>query len=183
LYNIKKQKLEDLGIKIHWTGYNDIIGKIKETKRRARWLYNPFLEVLKKSLGWRGVEFIIKGRPKSIYLIGENVRSKKRSRKSNDKFVYELSIRPINTMKILSAWKICSIVTDHYRPSPSRLRDRFRPPKSTGYEAPNTVMGPKGRWAEVQVRSERMMKCWKGYMHKYKNGGNWKVVLRLGLIY
>jgi GTP pyrophosphokinase len=55
------------------------------------------------------------------------------------------------------AWKIYSIVTDHYRPSPSRLRDWISSPKSTGYEALHiTVMGPKGRWVEVQVRSERM---------------------------
>ncbi len=72
------------------------------------------------------------------------------------------------------AWKIYSIVTDHYRPSPSRLRDWISSPKSTGYEALHiTVMGPKGRWVEIQVRSERMDEiAEKGYAahYKYKNG-------------
>jgi len=72
------------------------------------------------------------------------------------------------------AWKIYSIVTDHYRPSPSRLRDWISSPKSTGYEALHiTVMGPKGRWVEIQVRSERMDEiAEKGYAahYKYKQG-------------
>src|SRR5690625_7796323 len=55
------------------------------------------------------------------------------------------------------AWKIYSIVTDHFRPNPTRLRDWISAPKSTGYEALHiTVMGPQGRWIEVQIRSERM---------------------------
>uniref|UniRef100_UPI0030CA3231 RelA/SpoT family protein n=1 Tax=uncultured Flavobacterium sp. TaxID=165435 RepID=UPI0030CA3231 len=72
------------------------------------------------------------------------------------------------------AWKIYSIVTDHYRPSPSRLRDWISSPKTTGYEALHiTVMGPKGRWVEVQIRSERMDEiAEKGYAahYKYKQG-------------
>jgi GTP pyrophosphokinase len=72
------------------------------------------------------------------------------------------------------AWKIYSVVTDHYRPSPSRLRDWISSPKSTGYEALHiTVMGPLGRWVEIQVRSERMDEiAEKGYAahYKYKNG-------------
>jgi GTP pyrophosphokinase len=74
------------------------------------------------------------------------------------------------------AWKIYSIVTDHYRPSPSRLRDWISSPKSTGYEALHiTVMGPKGRWVEIQVRSERMDEiAEKGYAahYKYKQGAS-----------
>src|SRR5690606_40017779 len=67
-----------------------------------------------------------------------------------------------------------SIVTDHYRPSPSRLRDWISSPKSTGYEALHiTVMGPKGRWVEVQIRSERMDEiAEKGYAAHYKYKGN-----------
>ena len=74
------------------------------------------------------------------------------------------------------AWKIYSVVTDHYRPSPSRLRDWISSPKSTGYEALHiTVMGPKGRWVEIQVRSERMDEiAEKGYAahYKYKQGSS-----------
>ena len=72
------------------------------------------------------------------------------------------------------AWKIYSIITDHFQPNPLRLRDWISAPKSTGYEALHvTVMGPEGRWVEVQIRSERMHEiAEKGYAahFKYKHG-------------
>ena len=74
-----------------------------------------------------------------------------------DKFALRIIYKSSQHDEKFLAWKIYSIVTDHYRPSPSRLRDWISSPKSTGYEALHiTVMGPKGRWVEIQVRSERM---------------------------
>jgi GTP pyrophosphokinase len=91
-----------------------------------------------------------------------------------DKFALRIVYKASPQEEKFLAWKIYSIVTDHYRPSPSRLRDWISSPKSTGYEALHiTVMGPKGRWVEVQVRSERMDEiAEKGYAahYKYKNG-------------
>jgi GTP pyrophosphokinase len=92
-----------------------------------------------------------------------------------DKFALRIVYKSNPHDEKFLAWKIYSIVTDHYRPSPSRLRDWISSPKSTGYEALHiTVMGPKGRWVEVQVRSERMDEiAEKGYAahYKYKQGG------------
>jgi GTP pyrophosphokinase len=91
-----------------------------------------------------------------------------------DKFALRIVYKSNPHDEKFLAWKIYSIVTDHYRPSPSRLRDWISSPKSTGYEALHiTVMGPKGRWVEIQVRSERMDEiAEKGYAahYKYKNG-------------
>ena len=91
-----------------------------------------------------------------------------------DKFALRIVYKSEPNEEKFLAWKIYSIVTDHYRPSPSRLRDWISSPKSTGYEALHiTVMGPRGRWVEVQVRSERMDEiAEKGYAahYKYKNG-------------
>jgi GTP pyrophosphokinase len=93
-----------------------------------------------------------------------------------DKFALRIVYKCDSHDEKFIAWKIYSIVTDHYRPSPSRLRDWISSPKSTGYEALHiTVMGPKGRWVEVQVRSERMDEiAEKGYAahYKYKNGAS-----------
>jgi GTP pyrophosphokinase len=92
-----------------------------------------------------------------------------------DKFALRIIYKSNPHEEKFLAWKIYSIVTDHYRPSPSRLRDWISSPKTTGYEALHiTVMGPKGRWVEVQVRSERMDEiAEKGYAahYKYKQGG------------
>lgn len=175
LYNIKTQ-LEDLGLKYTEPAvYNDIVSKIKETKEEQDAYINDISEILKKSLDEEGIEYIIKGRPKSIYSIRRKMKAQNVSfDEVYDKFALRIVYKSNPHDEKFIAWKIYSIVTDHYRPSPSRLRDWISSPKSTGYEALHiTVMGPKGRWVEIQVRSERMDEiAEKGYAahYKYKQG-------------
>jgi GTP pyrophosphokinase len=175
LYNIKT-KLEDLGLKYTEPEvYNDIVSKIRETKEEQDAYIKDISDVLKKSLDEEGIEYMIKGRPKSIYSIRRKMRAQNVSfDEVYDKFAIRIVYKSNPHDEKFLAWKIYSIVTDHYRPSPSRLRDWISSPKSTGYEALHiTVMGPKGRWIEVQVRSERMDEiAEKGYAahYKYKNG-------------
>ena len=175
LYNIKT-KLEDLGLKYTEPAiYNDILSKIKETKEEQDAYIKDISDVLKKSLDEEGVEYAIKGRPKSIYSIRRKMKAQGVSfDEVYDKFALRIVYKSNPHDEKFLAWKIYSIVTDHYRPSPSRLRDWISSPKSTGYEALHiTVMGPKGRWVEIQVRSERMDEiAEKGYAahYKYKNG-------------
>jgi guanosine-3',5'-bis(diphosphate) 3'-pyrophosphohydrolase len=176
LYNIKT-KLEDLGLKYTEPNvYNDIVSKIKETKEEQDAYVKDISDILKKSLDEENIDYIIKGRPKSIYSIRRKMRAQNVSfDEVYDKFALRIVYKSDQHDEKFVAWKIYSIVTDHYRPSPSRLRDWISSPKSTGYEALHiTVMGPKGRWVEVQVRSERMDEiAEKGYAahYKYKNGG------------
>ncbi|MBC5864417.1 RelA/SpoT family protein [Flavobacterium turcicum] len=175
LYNIKT-KLEDLGLKYTEPAiYNEIVSKIKETKEQQDAYIADISEVLKASLDKEGVEYIIKGRPKSIYSIRRKMKAQNVTfDEVYDKFALRIVYKANPNEEKFIAWKIYSIVTDHYRPSPSRLRDWISSPKTTGYEALHiTVMGPKGRWVEVQVRSERMDEiAEKGYAahYKYKNG-------------
>ncbi|WP_035649094.1 bifunctional (p)ppGpp synthetase/guanosine-3',5'-bis(diphosphate) 3'-pyrophosphohydrolase [Flavobacterium sp. ASV13] len=175
LYNIKT-KLEDLGLKYTEPSiYNDIVSKIRETKEEQDAYIKDISDVLKKSLDVENIDYIIKGRPKSIYSIRRKMRAQNVSfDEVYDKFALRIVYKSDPHDEKFIAWKIYSIVTDHYRPSPSRLRDWISSPKSTGYEALHiTVMGPKGRWVEVQVRSERMDEiAEKGYAahYKYKNG-------------
>lgn len=175
LYNIKTQ-LEDLGLKYTEPQvYNDIVSKIKETKEEQDEYIKTISDVLKGSLDAEGIEYAIKGRPKSIYSIRRKMKAQNVSYDEvYDKFALRIVYKCNPHDEKFIAWKIYSIVTDHYRPSPSRLRDWISSPKSTGYEALHiTVMGPKGRWVEVQVRSERMDEiAEKGYAahYKYKQG-------------
>ncbi|WP_136666879.1 bifunctional (p)ppGpp synthetase/guanosine-3',5'-bis(diphosphate) 3'-pyrophosphohydrolase [Flavobacterium sp. H122] len=177
LYNIKTQ-LEDLGLKYtEPTVYNDIVSKIKETKEQQDAYIKSISDVLKKSLDEEGVDYVIKGRPKSIYSIRRKMATQKVTfDEVYDKFALRIVYKSNPHDEKFLAWKIYSIVTDHYRPSPSRLRDWISSPKSTGYEALHiTVMGPLGRWVEIQVRSERMDEiAEKGYAahYKYKQGAN-----------
>lgn len=175
LYNIKT-KLEDLGLKYTEPEvYNDIVSKIKETKEEQDAYIKTISDVLSKSLQDEGIEFVIKGRPKSIYSIRRKMKAQGVTfDEVYDKFALRIIYKANQHDEKFIAWKIYSVVTDHYRPSPSRLRDWISSPKSTGYEALHiTVMGPKGRWVEIQVRSERMDEiAEKGYAahYKYKNG-------------
>lgn len=175
LYNIKT-KLEDLGLKYTEPDiYNDIISKIKETKEEQDAYIETISEVLSKSMTGEGIEFSIKGRPKSIYSIRRKMKVQGVTfDEVYDKFALRIIYKANPNEEKFIAWKIYSVVTDHYRPSPSRLRDWISSPKSSGYEALHiTVMGPKGRWVEIQVRSERMDEiAEKGYAahYKYKNG-------------
>ncbi|MFY8112347.1 MAG: RelA/SpoT family protein [Flavobacterium sp.] len=177
LYNIKT-KLEDLGLKYTEPEiYNEIVSKIKETKEEQDAYIKDISDVLKNSLDQEGIEYIIKGRPKSIYSIRRKMKAQNVSfDEVYDKFALRIVYKALPNEEKFFAWKIYSIVTDHYRPSPSRLRDWISSPKSTGYEALHiTVMGPRGRWVEVQVRSERMDEiAEKGYAahYKYKNGAS-----------
>ena len=174
LYNIKTQ-LEDLGLKYTEPEvYNDIVSKIKETKQEQDAYIKDISDILSASLKEEGVDFIIKGRPKSIYSIRRKMRAQNVTfEEVYDKFALRIIYKSNQHDEKFLAWKIYSVVTDHYRPSPSRLRDWISSPKSTGYEALHiTVMGPKGRWVEIQVRSERMDEiAEKGYAahYKYKN--------------
>lgn len=175
LYNIKTQ-LEDLGLK--YTEpiiYNDIVSKIKETKEEQDAYIKTISDILSTSLKEEGIEFTMKGRPKSIYSIRRKMKVQNVTfDEVYDKFALRIIYKSNPHDEKFIAWKIYSVVTDHYRPSPSRLRDWISSPKSTGYEALHiTVMGPKGRWVEIQVRSERMDEiAEKGYAahYKYKNG-------------
>jgi guanosine-3',5'-bis(diphosphate) 3'-pyrophosphohydrolase len=177
LYKIKN-KLEDLGLKYTEPEiYNDIVSKIKETKEEQDAYIKDISDILKKALDEEKMDYIIKGRPKSIYSIYRKMKAQGVSfDEVYDKFALRIVYKSSPHEEKFLAWKIYSIVTDHYRPSPSRLRDWISSPKTTGYEALHiTVMGPKGRWVEVQVRSERMDEiAEKGYAahYKYKQGGS-----------
>ncbi len=175
LYNIKTE-LEDLGLKYTEPEvYNDILTKIKESKEQQDAYIKEINSILKKSLNKENLKYDIKGRPKSIYSIRRKMIKQGVSfDEVYDKFAVRIIYKSDLENEKFLAWKIYSIVTDHFRPNPIRLRDWISSPKSTGYEALHiTVMGPKGRWVEVQIRSERMNKiAEKGYAahYKYKHG-------------
>lgn len=175
LYNIKT-KLEDLSLKyIEPEVYYDILTKIKESKEEQDAYIRDFSKIISESLDKEAMDYEIKGRPKSIYSIRKKMANQNVSYEEvYDKFAIRIIYKSEPDNEKFLAWKIYSIVTDHFRPNPIRLRDWISSPKSTGYEALHiTVMGPKGRWVEVQIRSERMNEiAEKGYAahYKYKHG-------------
>ncbi len=175
LYNIKTE-LEDLSLKYTEPEvFKDIQEKIEKTKEEQQQYIDEFSNIIRDSLDQEGLEYFIKGRTKSIY----SIRKKMISQNVNfdeiyDKFAIRIIYKSDKQNEKFIAWKIYSIVTDHFTPNPIRLRDWISSPKSTGYEALHiTVMGPEGRWVEVQIRSERMHEiAEKGYAahFKYKHG-------------
>ncbi|GER58976.1 RelA/SpoT family protein [Patiriisocius marinus] len=174
LYNIKTE-LEDLSLKYTEPEiYNDIHSKIKESKEEQDAYIKAFSKTIEDSLNSEKLNYEIKGRPKSIYSIRRKMNAQNVTfDEVYDKFAVRIIYKSDKENEKFLAWKIYSIVTDHFRPNPVRLRDWISSPKSTGYEALHiTVMGPKGKWVEVQIRSERMNEiAEKGFAahYKYKN--------------
>jgi GTP pyrophosphokinase len=175
LYNIKTE-LEDLSLKYTEPEvYQDIQGKIEGSKEAQQQYIEDFSNVIRDSLDKEGLNYDIKGRMKSIFSIRRKMQSQNVAfDEIYDKFAIRIIYKSDRKNEKFLAWKIYSIVTDNFTPNPVRLRDWISSPKSTGYEALHiTVMGPKGRWVEVQIRSERMHEiAEKGYAahFKYKHG-------------
>ncbi len=180
LYNIKSD-LENLGLKYTEPEiYKEIEGKIEESKAVQEKYIETFSNYIKDSLEEEGLNFEITGRYKSIFSIYRKMMRKKVSfEEVYDKFAIRIIYQSVRKNEKILAWKIYSIVTDHFKPNPSRLRDWISQPKSTGYEALHTtVMGPEKKWVEIQIRSNRMNEiAEKGYAahYKYKHGADEEV--------
>lgn len=175
LYNIKTA-LEDLSLKYTEPEvFNDISDKIEESKEDQLKYIDDFTSSIKESLAKEKFKYSIKGRMKSIFSIRRKMlKQQVKFDEIYDKFAIRIVYASAPEDEKFLAWKIYSIVTDHFTPNPVRLRDWITSPKTTGYEALHiTVMGPKGKWIEVQIRSERMHEiAEKGYAahFKYKHG-------------
>ncbi|MBS9767075.1 MAG: bifunctional (p)ppGpp synthetase/guanosine-3',5'-bis(diphosphate) 3'-pyrophosphohydrolase [Flavobacteriaceae bacterium] len=171
LYNIKTE-LENLGLK--YTDpemYFDIKEKIHKNKEEHEKYIESFSNKIRESLDKEGFQYDIKGRLKSIYSIRKKMINQGIDYDEiYDKLAIRIVYKSSEKNEKFDAWKIYSIITEHFTPNPSRLRDWITQPKSTGYEALHvTVMGPQGKWVEVQIRSERMNEiAEKGYAAHYK---------------
>src|SRR5678809_1304089 len=158
LYTIKTE-MEDLSMKyLEPESYKEIAKKLAETKRERTRYINEFVKPLKEKLDKGGFDFEIYGRPKSIHSIWNKIKKKGVSfEEVYDLFAIRIIVNSPAEKEKEDCWKVYSMITDEYTPSPERLRDWLSNPKSNGYEALHTtVMGPQGKWVEVQIRSKRM---------------------------
>jgi GTP pyrophosphokinase len=157
--NTIKTELEDLGLKYTDSeAYYDIAVKLKETEPERKRFIQKFIEPLKEILLEQGFKFKIFGRPKSIFSIYNKIKTKQVAfEEIYDLFAIRIVIDTPLEQEKSDCWKVYSIITDFYHPSPDRLRDWISTPKSNGYESLHTtVMGPDGKWVEVQIRTLRM---------------------------
>jgi guanosine-3',5'-bis(diphosphate) 3'-pyrophosphohydrolase len=177
LYNIKTE-LEDLSMKyMEPEAYREIARKLSETKRERTRYINEFIRPLKEKMSAADLNFEIYGRPKSIHSIWTKIKKKSVSfEEVYDLFAIRVILDSPPEKEKEDCWKVYSMITDEYTPSPERLRDWLSNPKNNGYEALHTtVMGPQGKWVEVQIRTKRMNEiAEKGLAahYKYKEGSN-----------
>jgi GTP pyrophosphokinase len=171
LYAIKTE-LEDLATKyLEPENYNFVKNKLNETKSQRNRYIKQFIEPLVNDLNQWGVPYEIYGRPKSIHSILNKMKKQNVPfEEVYDLFAIRIVIDSTYEDEKSDCWHVYSIVTDHYKPNPDRLRDWISTPKANGYESLHTtVMGPKGRWVEVQIRSRRMHEiAEKGYAAHWK---------------
>ena len=178
LYNIKNE-LEDLSLRILETRkYNLVKNKIdKEFVNQEKYV-DSFKKLISTNLDDQKIKYSIIGRNKSIYSIHNKIQNKNISfNEVYDRFAIRIIYKSTPKNEKFIAWKIYSIITDHFTSNPTRLRDWITLPKTNGYEALHlTVVGPKNKWIEIQIRSERMNEIAEkgyaahfGYKHKESN--------------
>ena len=158
LYTIKTE-MEDLSMKyMEPDTYKYIAQKLNDTKRERTKYINDFIRPIKEKLEKANFDFEIYGRPKSIHSISTKMKKKGVAFEDvYDLFAIRIIVNATLEKEKEECWKVYSIITDEYIPSIERLRDWLSNPKSNGYEALHTtVMGPQGKWVEVQVRTKRM---------------------------
>jgi GTP diphosphokinase / guanosine-3',5'-bis(diphosphate) 3'-diphosphatase len=170
--NAIKSELEDLSLKYtDEETYIDLQNKLEETEPERKKFIQKFIEPLKEILQEQGFKFKIFGRPKSLYSIYNKIKNKGVAfEEIYDLFAIRIVIDSPLEQEKSDCWKVYSIITDFYHPSPDRLRDWISTPKSNGYESLHTtVMGPEGKWVEVQIRTVRMDElAEKGYAAHWK---------------
>ena len=170
LYNMKNE-LENLSLRIlEPREYNVIKNKIDKDLVNQEKYVGSFKKLINESLVNQKIKYQVKGRHKSIYSIYNKIKSKNISfDEVYDRFAIRIVYKSSQKNEKFVAWKIYSIITDHFTPNPTRLRDWITLPKNNGYEALHlTVVGPKNKWVEIQIRSERMDEvAEKGYAAHY----------------
>jgi len=158
LYKIKGE-FQDICLKIsHPEEYHDLAEKLAQTKRAREIYIQEFTAPIEASLREMGIAARITGRPKSIYSIRNKIKHKHVAFDDiYDLFAVRIIVDVPPENERLSCWQVYTLVTDHYKPIPERLKDWITSPKANGYESLHTtVIGPKGQYVEVQIRSERM---------------------------
>jgi GTP pyrophosphokinase len=158
LYNIKTE-LEDLALKYKDPEtYEEIVSKLQKTQAVRTRFINAFTLPIRRALDKAGLKYEIKSRTKSIYSIWNKIVKKGVPfEEIYDVFAIRIILDTQSETEKSDCWRVYSIVTDFYQPSPERLRDWISIPKSSGYESLHTtVMSPTGKWVEVQIRSVRM---------------------------
>lgn len=177
LYAIKSE-LEDLYLKYtEPDAYRAVARKLRETKTTRDRFIARFTEPIERDLNDAGFKYIIKGRPKSIYSIwNKMVKQNKPFEEIYDLFAIRIIIDAPGEFEREKAlcWQAYSIVTDHFKPNPDRLKDWVSTPRANGYQSlHSTVMSKTGQWVEVQVRTTRMDEiAEKGYAAHWKYKGN-----------
>ncbi len=158
LYLVKSE-MEDISLKYtDMETYQMIARKLDETMRARQDFIKSFIAPIKEALDKQGVKYEIKGRPKSIHSIWHKMRKKQVDFEDiYDLFAIRIILQSELKNEKADCWQVYSAVTDIFQPNPLRLRDWISVPKTNGYESLHTtVIGPEGKWVEVQIRTERM---------------------------
>lgn len=158
LYNIKSE-MEDISMRyLDPEPYNSISEKLKQTTASRNRFIREFTAPIREVLDKQKFKYTIKSRTKSIHSIWQKMKKQGVDfEEVYDLFAIRVIIESIEEKEKTDCWQVYSLIADLYQPNPTRLRDWISIPKSTGYESLHTtVIGPKGKWVEVQIRTTRM---------------------------
>ena len=158
LYKIKTE-FQDLCLKINEPDvYSNLTQKISESATDRKEYIEAFIKPMTAKLDELHIPYRTQSRIKAISSIYNKIKTKKIPfNEIYDIFAVRIIIDTPTEKEKSFCWQVYSIITDVYNPIPERLKDWVTTPKGNGYESLHTtVIGPNGRFVEVQIRSERM---------------------------
>lgn len=175
LYNIKKEFEDIIFMITEPKKFEEISTKLKESEKERSLYIKEFIEPLNDKLKELNVPYRVLGRPKSVSSIYNKIKNKNVTfDEIYDLFAVRIIVDVPRDKEKSICWQVYSLITDVYTPIPERLKDWVTNPKSNGYESLHTtIVGPQGKFVEIQIRTERMDEISeKGYAAHWKYKGN-----------
>ncbi|GAA0780684.1 RelA/SpoT family protein [Hathewaya limosa] len=168
-----KWELEDLALRyMNPNLYYSLVKEIAEKRAEREEQIEKILQELRNKLKNSGIDAQIDGRPKHFYSIYNKMKNKN---KTMDQ-IFDLTAVRILVNTVVDCYSALGIVHTMYKPMPGRFKDYIAMPKPNMYQSlHSTVIGPKGKPFEIQIRTYEMHKTAEygiAAHWKYKEGTN-----------
>ena len=151
-----KWELEDLALRyLKPKEYAYIKSLIDEKKDERREYIESFIKTIVALLHETGIKGNVKGRFKHFYSIYKKMYEK--GKEFDD--IYDLMGVRIIVDTEGECYNTLGVIHSHFRPVPGRFKDYIAVPKSNNYQSIHTtIVGPQGKFIEIQIRTEEMDK-------------------------
>lgn len=150
-----KRELEDRSFQyLYPEEYADLVSRLESSLEERQNYVNEVIAIFHRKLGENHVRATrIIGRPKHLYSIYKKLIAQKITLEQvYDKVAFRIIV---NTVK--ECYEALGVIHANWSPVPGRIKDFISVPKANNYQSMHTtVVGPRGHFIEIQIRTEQM---------------------------